>query len=115
MAQEARLATMADWFRNTTWSEAIEAEFFRRLSRARSLRDQEIVIQAVMLIRERPDVTLRLVDLHFNTRTSTFDDVLALWAKARALETMGDFPSAAETYRSVLAREKMKPSHKTAA
>jgi hypothetical protein len=106
---------MADWFRNTTWSDAIEAEFFRRLSRARSQRDQYIVIQAVTLRHERPEITLRLVDLYFDTRSDTFDDVRALWAKAQALAAMGHFLSAAEMYRSTLAREKMKPGHKTPA
>jgi hypothetical protein len=106
---------MSDWFRNTTWSEAIEAEFLRRLSRARSQRDQYIVIQAITLARERPEVTLRLVDLYFSTRSTTWDDGRALEAKAKALAMMEDFPSAAETYRSVLAREKIKPGYRGSA
>jgi hypothetical protein len=106
---------MADWFRNTTWSDAIEAEFFRRLAHARSQRDQYIVIQAVMLARERPEVTLRLVDFYFDTRTNSFDDVRALWARAQAFAAMRDFPAAAAIYRAVLANERVRPSHKTSA
>jgi len=97
---------MADWFRNATWSNEIEEEFFRRLARARSQRDQYLVIQAITLASLRPEITLRLVDLYFETRSALFDDARALVAKATALVAMGDLSAAAEAYRSVLACEK---------
>jgi hypothetical protein len=106
---------MVDWFRNTSWSEAIEEEFFRRLSRARSQRDQYLFIQALTLARIRPEISLRLVDIYFDTRSNDFYDICALQAKAEALATTGDLLAAAETYKSVLEREKMRPGHMTSA
>jgi len=106
---------MADWFRNTTWSKEIEEEFFRRLARARSQRDQYIVIQAITLARLRPEIALRLVDLYFESRSDLFDDARALVAKATAFAAMGDLPNAAEAYRSALACEKARPGLVTTA
>jgi hypothetical protein len=106
---------MADRFRNTTWSDAIEEEFSRRLSRARSQRDQYPAIQALMLARERPDVTFRLVELYFDTRSDDFDDIRAWTAKAEASIRVKDFSSAALAYKLILTRERARPGYKTTA
>jgi tetratricopeptide (TPR) repeat protein len=49
---------MSDWFRNKTWTTAIESEFFTKLSRAREYsRAQYLKIQAIELI-ETGDLSL---------------------------------------------------------
>lgn len=104
-----------DWYRNTSWTDGIERQFFDRLSRARSQRDQHLVIQALTLAEHRPEVALRLVDIYFKTRKVDFDDVRALVAKAAAQMEMGALNSAVETYKLILEVETAKPGMKTTA
>ena len=52
---------MADWFRNKTWSEAIEAGFEAKLARARD-KSQYLKIQGYELLTADPAVAARLLD-----------------------------------------------------
>lgn len=102
-----------DWYRQTRWNDRIEQAFFERLSRVRSQRDQYLVIQALTLTTQRPDVTLRLVDHYFDTRTSDFVDVRALKAKAEAYRSQNKVAETVEAYKDVLRHEAEFPDFKT--
>ncbi len=101
------------WFRNTEWSHEIENAFFSKLSRARSQRDQYLVIQANTLHENHPAITLKLVDYYFETKHGEVHDVLALLARARALVTLDRIDSAMNAYRAVLDREREYPKQRT--
>ena len=100
-----------DWYRNTEWNEEIESKFFAKLKRSRSQRDQYIVIQALALTKQYPEVSLCLVDFYFESRKNKFDDMRALVARADALLELGDIKKAMEAYRDVLAKEEEFPNH----
>lgn len=102
-----------DWFRNKKWNDKIETHFFQKLARARSSRDQYLVIQALTLSEIEPGTTLRLVQLYFETRKDEFHDVQAFSAAADAYKNLGDLEAAIENYKNVLKREKEFPSHLT--
>ncbi|MBE5074165.1 hypothetical protein IM511_07590 [Erythrobacteraceae bacterium E2-1 Yellow Sea] len=89
---------MADWYRNTDWNDEIEEQFFVKLARARSQRDQYIVLQALTLAESHPQVTLRLVDYYFGTRTDDFDDGRARMAASRANFALGGYEKALDDY-----------------
>ena len=93
---------MPDWYRNTDWNEEIEQDFFTRLSRARSQRDQYIVLQALTLAESHPKVALRLVDFYFETRTDSFDDGRARMAATRARFADGGYEKALDEFQSAL-------------
>lgn len=73
-----------DWFRQEIWHEEIEKDFFAQLARSRSQRDQYLVIQALTIATRYPMVSIRLIDLYFETKKSSSDDVRALSARADA-------------------------------
>jgi len=102
-----------DWYRNTSWNEEIADEFFAKLSRARSQRDQYLVIQALSLAKHHPDIALELVEHYFETRTEDFHDMRALLARANAYLTLKDLSKAVETYKAVLAREEAFPQNRS--
>ena len=89
---------MAEWYRNTDWNEEIEAAFFEKLTRARSQRDQYLVIQALTLSESYPEVTLRLVDHYFETRTDDFHDGRARLAGSQARFALGGYEEALDDY-----------------
>lgn len=102
-----------DWFRQEVWHEEIEKDFFAKLARSRSQRDQYLVIQALTIATSYPMVSIRLIDLYFETKKSSFDDVRALCARADALLTAGQIESAITTMKEILAIERIKPNQKT--
>jgi tetratricopeptide (TPR) repeat protein len=102
-----------DWYRNTEWNERISKAFFDRLARARSQRDQYLVIQALTLSSCFPKAAIELVDTYFETRKDDFDDVRALLAKAEAYRALGELPEAIQAYKDTMAREAEFPSHRT--
>ncbi|MER0374436.1 hypothetical protein ABRZ67_21615 [Vibrio vulnificus] len=77
-----------DWYRNEDWDETIEQEFYSKLKRARTQKDQYLIIQALSLSENHPDVTLRLVKEYFETKKNDFEDVRALLAKAAAYKKL---------------------------
>lgn len=93
---------MPDWYRNTEWNEEIEKDFFDRLGRARSQRDQYIVIQALTLADSHPKVALRLVDFYFETRTDSFNDGRARIAATQARFADGGYEKALDEYQAVI-------------
>ncbi len=93
---------MAEWYRNTDWNDEIEADFFARLARARSQRDQYLVIQAIHLAEIQPETTLRLVDLYFETRTDDFHDPRARRAASAAHFALGGYAEALDNYLAIL-------------
>ena len=94
-----------DWYRNKDWSQETRDAFFKKLERARSQRDQYLVIQALTLSKTHPKITLELVDYFFETRTNSFEDMRALLAKADAYRSMGQHGDAVAAYKSVLEQE----------
>lgn len=102
-----------DWFRQESWDERTEQEFFARLSRSRSQRDQYLVIQALTLAKAFPAVALRLADLYFNTKRGNFEDVRALSVKADAYLALDQSGLAIEAMKGILAIERAQPNYKT--
>ncbi|MFN2101214.1 hypothetical protein [Altererythrobacter sp. MF3-039] len=89
---------MSEWYRQTEWNDEIDDFFFDKLSRARSQRDQYIVIQALTLSQSFPEVALRLVDYYFETRTDDFHDGRARVAASNARFAMGGYEQALDEY-----------------
>jgi len=104
-----------DWYRNHNWNSEIESQFFEKLSRSRSQRDQYLVIQALSLTSTFPEISIQLVSEFFKTRKDDFEDVRALLAKTNALLNLNRIDEAIEAYRAVLKREEEFPKHQTTA
>ena len=102
-----------DWYRNPRWNSQIEAEFQARLARARSQRDQYLVIQAITIEATHPRIALKLVNQYFETKESTFHDVRALNARANAYVALGDDARAVEAMKAVLEIESAHSNQKT--
>ena len=102
-----------DWYRNKDWNESTEEHFYSKLKRARTQRDQYLVIQALSLADNHPKVTLRLVSEYFESRKDKFDDVRALLAKANAYFALDDLDNCISAFKEVLGREKEFPQHQT--
>ena len=98
----------ADWFRSTTWNEAIEQAFDDKLRRARS-KAQYLRIQACTLSRLRPEVALRLLDRYFQL-PEEFDRAQAHVDRAEALLALGRTEEAIAGYEAALAREQVVPN-----
>lgn len=109
------IVSSEDWYRNEDWNESIEEHFYSKLKRARTQRDQYLVIQALTLVDNHPKVSLRLVDEYFESRKDKFDDVRALLAKANAFFTLANLEKCVATYKEILEREKQFPNHQTGA
>jgi len=104
-----------DWYRNNKWNDEIEALFYEKLKRARSQRDQYIIIQTSHLSESFPLISLQLIDEYFEKRKDKFDDVRAYWAQSIAFMNLGDIDKAMEAYRAILKREEEFPNHQTTA
>ena len=102
-----------DWYRNEDWNESIEEHFYSKLKRARTQKDQYLVIQALTLTDKHPKVSLRLVDEYFESRKDQFDDVRALLVKANAFIALDDLERCVATYKEILQRERESPNHQT--
>ena len=104
---------MADWFRNTEWSDAIAAQFEDRLSRARR-KAEYLVLQGYTLLQNRPDVAVGLLE-----RAAAMDDShetarAALYlGTARALA--GDLDEAIHALEAALDAQRRHPMTRTAA
>jgi hypothetical protein len=98
-------AKVGDWYRNTDWNDEIEADFFARLARSKSQRDQYLMLQALQLAESYPSVALRLVDLYFETRTDDFHDDRARRAATMAHFALGGHVAALDAYLATLDSE----------
>jgi tetratricopeptide (TPR) repeat protein len=103
----------SDWFRNTTWDDAIERTFDEKLRRARR-KEQYLRIQASTLARSRPVVALKLLDRYFEL-DDDFDHAQAHVDRATALLTLGRVDEALAAYEAALAREAVFPKLQTQA
>lgn len=102
-----------DWYRNEDWNDSVEEYFYSKLKRARTQRDQYLVIQSLTLTDKHPKVSLRLVDEYFESRKDQFDDVRALQSRANAFIALGDLEQCLATYKEILQREREFPKHQT--
>lgn len=100
--------TEADWFRNTTWNEAIEQDFNEKLQRAKR-REQYLRIQACTLVRSHPEVALKLLEQYFLLKDK-FDHAQAHVDRASALLALGRVNEALKSYTAALARESEFPT-----
>lgn len=103
----------ADWYRHESWNDEIERDFFAKLGRARAQRDQYLVIQALTIAKNDPKVAIRLIDLYFESKKTSFDDVRALSARADALLAVGQIDAAIKAMKDILAIERVKPNQRT--
>lgn len=97
-----------DWFRNTSWDSSIEANFMARLSRARD-KAQCMRIQASILAKKYPEVSLKLIDQYFMLG-KRFDDALAYFDKATAFLSLNEIEKVLESYEDALSCEVQHPS-----
>lgn len=104
-----------DWYRNKNWDASVEEHFYSKLKRARTQRDQYLVIQALTLADNHPEVTLRLVNQYFESRKDQFEDVRALLAKANACRALNNLAGCISAFKEVLEREREFPNHQTKA
>ncbi len=100
-----------EWFRNTSWNEQIEVEFFGKLKRARD-KGQYLRIQAGTLSTIEPEVSLRLLEQYF-ALGEHFDLAQGYVDRARAYLTLGSLNSALESFEAALERERVYPKLKT--
>lgn len=94
---------MADWFRNKTWSDAVEARFEEKLARARD-KSQYLKIQGYELLAGDPAIAARL--LH---RCAELDDhwrADALLYLGQARLRLGDVNAAIEALDAAIEQEK---------
>ena len=96
------LWVMIEWYRNTDWNDEIEEHFFEKLGKARSQRDQYIVLQAHHLVESYPSVALRLIDLYFESRSDDFDDDRARKVASSAHFALGGHVEALDNYLKAL-------------
>lgn len=98
-----------EWCRNTDWNDAIEAEFRKRLRRARAFNQKQYMrIQADYLVYTHPRVALQLLDEYF----ALGGDILrafALSTRAQAYRELGDIEEALRAYEACLDYEAAKP------
>ena len=102
-----------DWFRNTQWSAEIEAEFDRRLARARRTgRPQYLVLQAGYLAATHPAAALQLLERYFAEADDLYVTV-AFQTRGHAFSALSQLDDAVAAYRAALAREQLLPHVKT--
>ncbi len=101
-----------EWFRNTEWNKSIAEAFHAKLVRARSGRDQYLVIQAAGLVRHHPENALELANLFFETGSSEAGQNMLRGLESRA-EALGELKRGDEmcaTYREAFAMLEALPS-----
>jgi tetratricopeptide (TPR) repeat protein len=97
-----------DWFRNTSWSDGVEAAFRAKLNRARD-KAQPLRIQASALTASHPEVALKLLGEYF-ALGAHFDHAQACVDRARAYIALKNFDAAFGSLAAALAQEKARPS-----
>ena len=103
---------MPYWYQSTDWNEQIEADFFRRLRRARSHRPHYLVIQAQTLVNTgRPELAptaLSLIEIFFHEHSESYRAVDAVRTKARALMVLERWEEAFQVFEETLAARRAK-------
>jgi len=100
-----------DWFRNTTWNEAVEQSFDEKLRLAKK-KEQYLRIQASLLARSHPNVALMLLGRYFELHDD-FGHAQAHADRARALIGLGRVNDAIASYEAALASEVEFPQLRT--
>jgi hypothetical protein len=105
---------MPDWYRCTDWSEQSEAEFFRRLKRARGQNPQYLVIQALTLVGtgrlELAATALNLIKLFFEDHCEKYFASNAFQVKAEALLMLDRTEEAFEAFEGALVARRELPN-----
>lgn len=105
---------MPDWYRCTDWNEQSEAEFFRRLKRARHQKPQYLLIQAGTLVGTgRPEVAaaaLNLIELFVHEHYEGFFASGAFHTKAQALLILERWEEAFQAFEDALAARRAMPN-----
>ena len=105
---------MPDWYRCTDWNEQVEAEFFRRLKRARHQKPQYLVIQAGTLVstgrRELAATALNLIQLFVQEHYAPFFASGAFHTKAQALLILERWEEAFQAFEDALAARRAMPN-----
>ena len=105
---------MPDWYQCTDWNEHTEAEFFRRLKRARHQKPQYLVIQAGTLVRtgrpEAAEAALNLIELFVQEHYERFFAGGALHTKAQALLILERWEEAFQAFEDALAARRAMPN-----
>jgi len=99
------MAQQNDWYRNEKWDDEIERDFFAKLKRARSRRDQYLATQALSLAERHPEVAIQLTYHYFETRTDSFNDARVFSARAQAYRTLNNVSKAIEAYQAAIDKE----------
>lgn len=104
---------MADWYRCTEWNEQTEAEFFRRLKRARHQKPQHLVIQAITLVGTgRPELAataLNLLELFVQEHYAPFHASSAFYTKGKALVILTRWEDAFQAFEEALTVRRAEP------
>ena len=104
---------MHDWFRCTDWNELSEAEFFRRLKRARHQKPQYLVIQARTLVDSRRSElaapALSLIELFLHDHYDPFFASGAFRTKAEALMMLERWEEVFQAFEDSLAARRAGP------
>jgi hypothetical protein len=104
-----------DWYRKTSWSQSDQEDFFTRLARSRSGRNQYLLIQAQHLRSAGlAESSLRLVEQYFDEFPVTdMFHVAASLQRAQCLEVMGRIEEAEGAYLATLAEQRRIPNYVT--
>lgn len=105
---------MPDWYRCSDWNEQVEAEFFRRLKRARRHKSQYLVIQARILADTgRPElaaIALNLIELFLREHYNAVYAGGAFNTRARALLILEQWEEARQAFEDALAARRAMPN-----
>ena len=105
---------MADWYRCRDWDAQREAEFLRRLKRARHQKPQYLVIQALTLVetrrRELAPHALTLVDRFLQEHYEPLHASRAFHVRAGALVMMERWEEAFKAFEDALAARRVMPT-----
>lgn len=104
---------MGDWFRNTEWDDAIEAEFDARLARARN-KAQYLNIQAYALLATQPEAAARLARRAIACAEASEIARAGLYL-GTALAVAGDPDGAIAALEGAIEAERREPMFRTAA
>jgi hypothetical protein len=100
-----------DWYRNSSWGEAIAARFEDRLLRSRN-KHQYLRIQATTLVASHPEVALDLLERYFSLGDS-LDMALAYQARADAYLALNRIDDAIVAYEATMRQEAVRPTVQT--
>ena len=105
---------MTEWYRNTDWSQAIEADFDARLARSRSQKAQYLRIQGSTLKDSHPEVAVRLLARCIELGDE-FHVAAAFLDQAHAYYRIGDLDQTLASLESAIEQQERHPMFRTSA